>query len=224
MTPAPALFVTGTDTGVGKTRVAAGLVRSLRSRGIRAVGFKPILCGEDRSDADILLAASWSPDDEAPLLTLDEVNPVWLRNPVAPLAAPLLGETTPPDRSAILATWAALTARYDFVVIEGAGGWEVPLTATETFADLAKAFAAPVLVVAADRLGVLNHTKLTVDAVIRAGLTCEGIVLNETTPPDPDDLARRTNREALRLMFPGLWVAMLPFGGEISQIDLPSLG
>ena len=215
---AHALFITGTDTGVGKTWVAAGLIRSLRARGIRAVGFKPILCGEDRTDAEILRDASRFSADDPPDLSLDEVNPVWFRRPVAPLAVPLLGETTPLDRCAILDTWESLATRFEFVVIEGAGGWEVPLTETATFAELAKAFAAPVLVVAANRLGVLNHTKLTVDAIIRDGLDCAGIVLNEVTPKDAADVARMTNLSVLRQMFRGLPVVQV----EWNHLDFDS--
>lgn len=217
MPNARSLFVAGTDTGVGKTRVAAGLIRSLRRRGIDAVGFKPVLCGPDRDDAEVLLAASLSPgvSPAAPAPGLDEVNPAWFRHPVAPLSAALLGETRPLDRRAILAAWEILSSRHEAVVIEGAGGWEVPLTATETFADLAREFAAPVLVVAANRLGVLNHTRLTVDAIGRAGLPCRGILLNETGPDDPDDAARRTNGAALRLLFPDLPLWHLAFGGEL---------
>ena len=203
MARARALFVTGTDTGVGKTRVAAAIVRSLRARGAAAVGFKPILCGEDRSDAESLLDASGAPG-----LSIDEVNPVWLQSPVSPLSV-----AATIDRCAILDTWECLATRFDFVVIEGAGGWEVPISATETFASVAKDFAAPVLLVAANRLGVLNHTKLTADAIARAGLPCAGIVLNDTTPPDPTDLARQTNPGALRRLFPDLTLLLLPWDG-----------
>ena len=207
MAPArQAQFITGTDTGVGKTRVAAAIVRSLRRRGIAAVGFKPVLCGPDRSDAHVLHEASGDPR-----LTLDQVNPCWIRPPLAPLAAGV-----PIDRCAILDTWEMLAIRFDHVVIEGAGGWEVPLTATETFADLAKEFGAPVWIVAANRLGALSQVKLTVDAIARTGLPCAGIVLNEILPPDPTDLARATNAEALRQMHPTLPVKQMAW--ELSEL------
>lgn len=219
-----ALFITGTDTGVGKTWVAASLVRSLRAAGHDAVGFKPVLCGPDRDDAEALLAASLSGEKPAAGLTLDTVNPVWLPHPVAPLAAPLLGDDRPVDLCAILDTWELLARRHECIIIEGAGGWEVPLDTDRTFATLARDFAAPVLVVAANRLGVLNHTKLTVDAIVRAGLPCAGIVLNETAPPDPDDPARRTNLAVLRQLFPSLSVSPLGLNEPASADLCPAIG
>lgn len=205
-----ALFITGTDTGVGKTRVAAAIIRALRRRGIAAAGFKPILCGPDRSDAEILLDAT-GPDQR---LTLDQVNPCWIRQPLAPLAAGVAI-----DRCAILDTWESLATRFPTVVIEGAGGWEVPITPTQTFACLAREFDAPVLVVAANRLGALSQVKLTVDAIVRAGLPCAGIALNETAPPDPADPARATNRETLRQMHPGLPVWPVDWGQSDIEFD-----
>ncbi len=228
MTPRlQSLFVTGTDTGVGKTRVAARLVESLRAAGVRAVGFKPILAGEDRTDAEVLWRASGGDEPEAP--GIDEVNPVWLKTPAAPLSASLAGETAAGkiDRCLLLDTFEALATRHECVVIEGAGGWEVPLTETETFGALAKAFAAPVLVVAANRLGVLNHTLLTVEAVRRSGLDCLGVILNEIAPPDPDDVARATNLEVLRRCLPDLpvepmaWQATGPFeSGVLARLGI----
>ena len=207
--PALSLFVTGTDTGVGKTRVAVRLVETLRASGLRAVGFKPILCGEDRSDAEALAQASGE-------LDLDEINPVWLNTPAAPLSARIAGESAAAkvDRCLIIDTYEALMTRFDAVIIEGAGGREVPLTETETFAQLARSFAAPVVVVAANRLGVLNHTRLTVDAVRRDGLPCVGVLLNEISPPDPADVARRTNLEALRLSLPDIPIDPVDWNDE----------
>ena len=200
------LFVTGTDTGVGKTRIASGIVASLREGGVSAVGYKPVLSGEDRGDAESLWRASGGGEDGSAAPAIDEVNPVWLKIPAAPLSAFLGGEVKAGsvDRCLLLDTYESLAVRYEAVVIEGAGGWEVPIDETETFASLAKRFGAPVLVVAANRLGVLNHTLLTVEAVRRSGLECVGVVLNEIAPPDPSDVARATNLEVLRRCLPGL--------------------
>lgn len=187
------LFVTGTDTEVGKTRVSSALVSALRGRGVDAVGMKPIECG-GRQDAETLLHASGRSD-----LALDEINPVFLSEPVAPAAV------TPPfvvDLEGLKASFEELGGRADFVVVEGAGGWLVPLDETHTMASLAEVLGLPVLVVAANRLGVLSHTLLTIRAVERSGLDCAGVYLN--TIGEKDDPARRTNGNLLARLLPGV--------------------
>jgi len=174
----PRLFITGTDTHVGKTYVAAGLVRAARAAGLDCVGFKPICCG-DRDDADLLHAAS----DSA--LPLNEVNPVWFRAPAAPYAASMI-ENRQPDLALIEETFHRLCARHQSVIVEGAGGWRVPITRELAFSDLAARWNLPVLVVAANRLGALNHTLLTIESIQRAGLSSLAVILNESSPPDPE--------------------------------------
>ncbi len=221
------LFVTGTDTGVGKTRVAARLIESLRAVGARAVGYKPVLSGEDRGDALALWRASGGGGEET-VPAIDEINPVWLRTPVAPLSARLAGETAAGeiDRCLLIDTFESLAARHDSVIVEGAGGWEVPLTESETFATLARTLALPVLVVAANRLGVLNHTLLTVGAVRRAGLGIAAVILNEIAPPDPDDVARATNLKALRRCLPDIIIEPVAWeeSGPFPSATLARLG
>lgn len=216
------LFVTGTDTGVGKTRVAVRLLETLKARGVRAAGFKPVLSGASRDDAEQLQGASDSSPDTG-LPSIDIVNPVWLQIPAAPLSARLAGETAAGeiDRYRIFDAFEALAIRHEVVIIEGAGGWDVPITETSSFADLAVEFGAPVLIVAANRLGVLNHTRLTVTAVRQSGLPMAAIVLNEITPPDPENAARQTNLEVLRLTLPDLpvhpvgWEEPAPLSDEL---------
>ena len=158
------VFVTGTDTEVGKTYVSCLLIRALREAGIDAVGMKPISCG-DRADAEALHAAS---DGAA---TLKEINPVWLRTPAAPYTAAMI-EERPIDLALICDAFSQLKAAREVVVVEGVGGWRVPITQEYYVSDLAREFALPVLVVAANKLGALNHTLLTVDAVRQAGQRC----------------------------------------------------
>ncbi len=165
------VFVTGTDTGVGKTYTTALLVRHLRARGFDAVGFKPICCGS-REDAEILHAAA----DGA--LELNEVNPVWLRAPASPYAASLI-ESRSVDLALIHETYAALRACHRSVVVEGVGGWLVPIRRDYTVADLARDCGLPVVVVVLNRLGALNHTALTVRHIQSTGLTCAGLILND---------------------------------------------
>jgi dethiobiotin synthetase len=180
---AVSVFITGTDTGVGKTYVTRLILESLRSEGIDAVGYKPVACG-DRADATLLAAASGN-------LARDEVNPVFLKPALAPLVACMLE-----NRTLTLAEleqgYQRLAARHACVLVEGVGGWEVPLAPAMHVSDLAMALALPVLVVAANRLGCLNHVRLTVNAIRARGLTCVGIVLNQLE--DEMDTAMISNK------------------------------
>ncbi len=183
------IFITGTDTAVGKTRVAALLVRALRAAGVDAVGFKPICCG-GREDAEELVAAS------AGAVSLNDVNPVWLRPPVAPYTAAMI-EGRVADVALVRETFARLRAKHAAVILESCGGWLVPVARDFSMADLAAEFALPVLVVAANRLGVINHTLLTVAAIRARGLECAGVLLNQVQAPSPDDAAVLTNGAVL---------------------------
>ncbi len=198
------LFITGTDTGVGKTRVAAMLVRTLRTAGVDAVGFKPICCG-GREDAELLAEASGS------AVALNDVNPVWLRPPVAPYTAAMI-EGRVVDVSLVREKFAQLSTAHAVVIVEGAGGWLVPITRDFSMADLAAEFALPVLVVAANRLGVINHALLTVAAIHARGLRCAGVILNQVQPPADGDAAVVTNAAVL-----GELLAALP-GGAVSLL------
>ena len=201
------LFITGTDTGVGKTRVAALLVRALRAAGTDAVGFKPICCG-GREDAVALAEASGGD------VSLNDVNPVWLRPPVAPYAAAMI-EGRIADLALVREKFAQLRAAHAVVIVEGAGGWLVPVTRDFSMADLAAEFALPVLVVAANRLGVINHTLLTVAAIRTSGLECAGVVLNHVCAPQPDDPAIVTNAGVLGELLGSLPGGAVPLLGEI---------
>ena len=165
-------FITGTDTGAGKTYVTALLLQSLIAEGRTAAGFKPIACG-DREDAEVLLSAS----TPAPQLTLDRVNPIHFKTPAAPLAATLI-ENRPVDLKLIEESYAELAAEFDHVLVEGVGGWEVPISPGYSVADLAVDLDLPVVLVVNNRLGALNHTILTARAIASRGLECSGIILN----------------------------------------------
>ncbi len=212
------IFITGTDTGVGKTRVAAMLVRALRAAGVDAVGFKPICCG-GREDAELLTAASGG------AVVLNDVNPVWLRPPVAPYAAAMI-EGRMIDLALVREKFAQLRAAHAAVIVEGAGGWLVPITRDFSMADLAAEFALPVLVVAANRLGVINHTLLTIAAIRASGAKCAGVVLNHPHAPQPDDPAIVTNAGVLGELLAALPGGAAPLLGEIefgSDVLPPSL-
>jgi dethiobiotin synthetase len=182
------LFITGTDTGVGKTHIAARLLRLLRASGIRCAGMKPICCG-DRRDAEALLAAG------SDFVTIDEVNPVWLKTPAAPIVGTLMEKVTI-DVEQIFAAFHALKERVEHVIVEGTGGWLVPIRSDYFVSDLATAMKLPVLVVAQNRLGCLNHATLTVRSVTAHQLRCVGLVLNSTETAS--DVAALTNADILR--------------------------
>jgi len=198
------LFITGTDTGVGKTHTAVQLLRLLGASEVRCAGMKPICCG-DRRDAELLLAAG------SDGLTIDEVNPVWLKTPVAPFAAARI-EQVKIDIECIVAALRALQDRVEHVVVEGAGGWLVPIRADYFVSDLAVEMKLPVLLVAQNRLGCLNHTALTVRSIVEHGLPCAGIVLNEL--PGATDIATATNADILQEIMD---IPLLP--GLLEDID-----
>lgn len=162
---------------------------------------KPIACG-GREDAELLHAASEQ------CLTLDEVNPMWLRPAVAPYTASMIEERAV-DFALIRETFARLQARHRAVVVEGAGGWLVPITRDYAVSDLAAEMGLPVLVVAANKLGVLNHALLTVDHILNCKLRCAGVVLNQIKPVSYEDAAGVTNPGVLEELLSTRGVAYL---------------
>ncbi len=181
------LFLTGTDTGVGKTFTTALLTRALSEAGLGTIALKP-LCSGERSDVEILRAAS----DNA--LSLDETNPIWLQAPAAPLVAAQLENRTL-SLDPLVEWFHKLSAKYPSLLVEGAGGWLVPITESETLADLAVRLGLPVVPVVANRLGCLNHALLTLESIRARNLPCPGIILNHLTPDS--DIAQSTNAEIL---------------------------
>jgi dethiobiotin synthetase len=151
------LFITGTDTGVGKTHTATRLLQLLRASGTSCAGMKPICCG-DRHDAELLLAAG------SDGLTIDDVNPVWLKTPAAPIVDSSM-EKVDVDIDHILAAFHSLENQVEHVIVEGTGGWMVPIRRDYLVSDLAVAMKLPVRVVAYNRLGCLNHGVLTVQSI-----------------------------------------------------------
>jgi dethiobiotin synthetase len=149
---------------------------------------KPICCG-DRRDAELLLAAGGDG------LTIDDVNPVWLKTPAAPIVGSLREKVTI-DIDHILEVFYSLQSRVEHVIVEGAGGWMVPIRRNYFVSDLAAVMKLPVLAVAYNRLGCLNHTLLTVQSVLGHGLRCVGAVLNNVQ--ETDDIAALTNGDILR--------------------------
>lgn len=192
-------FVTGTDTGVGKTAVAGALAAGLRARGLNAGVMKPVQTGVSRTERDAgggdggyLLRAAGLADPP------DLVTPVCLEAPLAPLvAAELEGATV--DLALLDAARDGLRARRDFLVVEGAGGLAVPVAPGLLMADLPRRWGLPVLVVARPGLGTINHTVLTVEFARARGLSVVGVVINGF-PLDGGGDAERTNPAVIAAM------------------------
>jgi len=181
-------FITGTDTDAGKTFVTSLLTRSLRRAGFDTVAMKPVSCGEPVDSQTLHAAANGE-------LSIEEVTPVAYKAPLAPIeAARLEGRIFDPEE--ILPTFRRLRSSRRSLLVEGVGGWLVPLTANYTTADLAKAMELPVLLVVRNRLGAINHALLTLESIKTHGLTCGGIVFNNH-PADEGDLSRDGNRRIL---------------------------
>ena len=174
------LFVTGTDTGIGKTVVATVLLRSLGNAGVRCVGMKPVAAGFDESgvNADVL-ALAVAANVDAPL---SDRNPFAFADAVAPhLAAQASGTTI--DMAVIAAAAGRLATRADALIVEGAGGVLVPLDASHDMLDVAAMLGLPVLLVVGLRLGCLNHALLSALAIRRRGLELRGWVANRLPAP-----------------------------------------
>lgn len=175
-------FVTGTDTGVGKTLISVALLHALSASGRRVAGFKPVAAGCDaqgRNDDVRALQAAGTPQ-----LSAAQINPYRFAPAIAPhLAAQQAGIEI--DLAHIMQRYHALAAEVDTVIVEGVGGFVVPLNRTQTTADLAQQLGLPVILVVGLRLGCLNHALLTRQAIAACGLECAGWVANVLVPAMP---------------------------------------
>jgi len=205
------LFVTGTDTGVGKTFVACALLRALARRHAKVAGMKPVAAGALNEDTLALRAAST-------IVVPSELdNPVWLPHALSPhIAAARVGRTI--TLEPIVAAHEALARLADAVVVEGAGGFLVPLSDTLTGADLAQALGLPIVLVVGLRLGCLNHALLTAEAITARGLVLAGWVANRI---DPAMAAVDENIEYLRRRLPPPLLADVAHGAQEAAFNLP---
>jgi dethiobiotin synthetase len=205
------VFVTGTDTGIGKTFVSASLLSALNASGKRAVGMKPVASGcvmtprgLRNEDAETLLEHS----DGAPVY--ESINPFALREPIAPhIAAREEGVEISLDP--IAHAFAALSQAADFVVVEGVGGWCAPLSESLMQSDVAKALRLPVILVVGLRLGCLNHAILSARAIQADGCELLGWIGNGI---DPAMQRVRENIETLRERLPAPCLGILPYSKQ----------
>jgi dethiobiotin synthetase len=198
------LFITGTDTGVGKTVLTALLTRFLRERGIKAAALKPI-CSGGRDDARALHVAMNG------ALMLDEINPWHFRAAIAPLLA-ARREKRSVTRPQVLAHIRAVKKKFDMLLVEGAGGLLSPLGEGFNSRDLISALSATPVIVAPNRLGVVNHILLTLEALPdKSSRRKAKIVL--MSPPKPD-AASRTNHALLAEFIDPIQIISLPWLGE----------
>lgn len=204
----PGIFITGTDTGVGKTLVSAALLHVLKLLGRRAVGMKPVAAGAE------LINGVWSNEDVRLLKAAsgvdapnELVNPYLFRDAIAPhIAAERKGVHIEIPR--IVEAYEHLAELADWVVVEGAGGFRIPLDNQKDSADLALALGLPVVLVVGMRLGCLNHALLTAEAIERRGLKLAGWIANRV---DPDMVAFDENLSALEARLPAPCLAVLPW-------------
>ena len=204
--PGPGFFVTGTDTGVGKTLVACALLHAFAARGYEVVGMKPVASGAERrgndlvsDDVEQLIGAANVPAPRG------HVNPYCFEPPIAPhLAAERAGARIELDR--VESSWRELAARAQLVIVEGVGGFRVPLGADGDTADLAARLALPVVLVIGMRLGCLNHALLTAEAIAARGLKLAGWIANHI---DPDMEAADDNVRSLERLIEAPLVARI---------------
>ena len=181
------IFITGTDTGIGKTVIACGIAGLLKSQGIKVGVMKPISTG-DRKDAVLLAKAAGIQE------SIDVINPQFFKAPIAPTVSASF-ERREIDLNAIYQAYWFLQKHYDFLVVEGIGGVKVPLGESTYVADLIQALRLPALIVGRAALGTLNHTILTVDALQAQKIPVMGVILNGSKGKS---LPEKTNPEELQ--------------------------
>jgi len=204
----PSLFVTGTDTGVGKTLASCALLHRLRGRGLRALGMKPVAAGveptpEGPVNPDVVAlrrASSWPGP-------LNQVNPYSFEPPIAPhLAAAASGVRI--QISSIVQAFHALRSSADVIVVEGVGGFLVPISEREDAGDLAVALALPIVLVVGMRLGCLNHARLSQQAIAARSLRLAGWIANSI---DPHMARFEDNVQALRERIDAPLLGIMPY-------------
>ncbi len=206
-------FITGTDTGCGKTEVTLGLMYKLQQAGFNVQGLKPVAAGAEQTPQGLCNEDALRIQQQCSLeIPYQQVNPFVYAPPIAPhLAAEEAGRDI--DIAVIMSAFWQLVGKSDQVIVEGAGGWRVPIGGDMTLADLAVMLNLPVILVVGMKLGCINHAILTAESIRQAGLTLHGWVANQI---DPDMQAREGNLKTLRQWLPA------PCLGEIPYLEQPT--
>jgi dethiobiotin synthetase len=213
----PGIFITGTDTGVGKTVIAAGLALALKERGMKVGVMKPVATGCAGTDhhlvsSDAVFMFEAAENEYAPLS-----SPSRYRNPLAPSVAAMI-EKREVNIAQIYKAYHELQKHYDFIIVEGIGGLLVPLTRDFFVANLIREFHLPLLIVSRPGLGSINHTLLTVDAAVVRGFDIRGIIFNRQ-PAVNYSIAEITNPKVIHELTGIPILGALP---EIEGMDVES--
>lgn len=212
-------FITGTDTDAGKTVATVALLHACAKAGLRTCAMKPIAAGCEphseglrNADALLLQVAASVP------MTYEQVNPIALAEPIAPhIAAANAGKSI--QVADLIAAWSALQKLpADLMLVEGAGGWELPLSANQTMPEFVKQTADGVILVVGLKLGCLNHAMLTVQAIAAAGVPLIGWIGNQCQPtPMP---YQTENINYLRTKIEAPWLGTLPYSLSADKAEL----
>jgi len=206
-----AFFITGTDTGVGKTYSTVALMRYFKAKGLSVVGMKPVAAGCEwvegqLKNEDALLLQQ----NSSVALQYQEINPYTYESPVSPHLA---ADKNPVKINNIVQGFEHLKTKADVVVVEGAGGWFAPLNKEEDIADLAKALQIPVIMVVAIRLGCINHARLTFQAIQTTKMACAGWL---AVCVDPDMSLQAENINTIKQKISAPLLGILPYLEEIN--------
>ena len=238
------IFITGTDTGVGKTIVSALIIRALIKKGIKVGAMKPIETGctktEDRGQktedrllpSDGMFLKEMAEMDDS----IDLVTPIRFVHPLAPMVASEIEfgvmsyEFGAKGLKKVFDAYEKLSKKYEFMVVEGVGGLLVPISKLQTpdsklktyfVADLIKDLKLPVIVVARPTLGTINHTLLTVNHALKEGIDVLGVIINYHMPP-AGDIAEKTNPDVLKELCPVPVIGMLPYIKDVTKDNIES--
>ncbi len=209
-------FVTGTDTGVGKTVIAGVLIRALGLLGVRACGMKPIETGCTKEGnslipSDGMFLKGVARMDES----LNQVSPCCLEHPLSPMVAAEI-EGTSVNLNKIRKAFDELGKKYQSIVVEGVGGLLVPIKKNYFILDLAKELGLPLIVVARPDLGTINHTLLSVKYAIREGLKVAGVIVNYTYQAE-GGMAEETNPQMIKQLSPAPLIGVFPYLNAMSD-------
>ena len=220
------IFITGTDTGIGKTIVSAVLIRSLIKKGLNVGSMKPMETGcrwtEDRKDlipSDGMFLKEVAEMDDP----IDIVTPIRFELPLAPLVASDI-EKRGIDLSKVFEAYNILSNKYDFMIVEGVGGLMVPIKRLSNkriyyVSDLIRDLKLPAIVVARPSLGTINHTILTINQAFRDGIDVKAVVINYNNPYE-NTIAEKTNPEVLKELIPVPIIGIIPYMVDISVYNV----